>query len=70
MAEPQELTAWQRTDIEANLSKVASEELKDGLKILGKVDSFFFDVYDIKVRLLARSRSSSEGLAGPEQARP
>ncbi|EKX54040.1 hypothetical protein GUITHDRAFT_159164 [Guillardia theta CCMP2712] len=33
----------------STITNVASEELKDGLKILGKVDSFFFDVYDIKV---------------------
>ena len=30
----------QRPDLESNLSKAANEELKDGLKLLGKVQDY------------------------------
>jgi Rab GDP dissociation inhibitor len=40
-------TVSTRPDLESNLSKAANEELKEGLKLLGKVDSFFLDVYDV-----------------------
>lgn len=41
-------TVATRDDFGGNLAQAANEELKEGLKLLGKVDSYFFDVYDIK----------------------
>jgi Rab GDP dissociation inhibitor len=41
-------TVSTRDDFGTNLAKAANEELKEGLKLLGKVDSYFFDVYDVK----------------------
>jgi len=41
-------TVATRDDFKTNLALAANEELKAGLKLLGKVDSYFFDVYDIR----------------------
>ena len=41
-------TVSTRDDFGSNLPKAANEELSAGLKLLGKVDSYFFDFYDVK----------------------
>mmetsp|Transcript_46545 Transcript_46545/g.110892 ORF Transcript_46545/g.110892 Transcript_46545/m.110892 type:complete len:499 (-) Transcript_46545:89-1585(-) len=41
------ITTRPKADLGANLPKTANEELKEGLKLLGKVDAYFFDTYEI-----------------------